>query len=88
VILQAVIVGYLCVDCTAVEGLPLLPLAAPNNMDILRSVPVFVCVFLCHFNVIPVFSELKQPTRERAHNMVSPSCRGGWLPECLSSLWL
>jgi amino acid permease len=35
-----------------------------------NSIPIYVSSFLCHFNVLPVYSELRHPTRERAHNIV------------------
>lgn len=49
----------------------------------LCSVPVFVCCFLCHFNVLPVFTELRKPTRDRGNALVS---HGPHSNTCLGTL--
>ncbi|CAM9210395.1 unnamed protein product [Phaeothamnion confervicola] len=36
----------------------------------LQGLPIFVCAFVCHFNVLPVHGELARPTRRRLHRMV------------------
>ena len=37
---------------------------------ILNSLPIFICTFVCHFNVLPVHGELRKPTRKRLKKMV------------------
>ncbi|CAM9699247.1 unnamed protein product [Chrysoparadoxa australica] len=37
---------------------------------LLQGVPIFVCAFVCHFNVLPVHGLLREPTRQRLHRMV------------------
>lgn len=39
----------------------------------LQAIPIYICAFGCHFNVLPVHGELAKPTRERLHRMVSGS---------------
>jgi len=43
---------------------------ADGAMGVVAAVPVFVCTFICHFNVLPVHAELDRPTRGRLHGMV------------------
>mmetsp|Transcript_48428 Transcript_48428/g.94654 ORF Transcript_48428/g.94654 Transcript_48428/m.94654 type:complete len:508 (+) Transcript_48428:262-1785(+) len=41
-----------------------------NWKNILDSIPLFVCPFICHFNVLPIHKELENPSRGRIHSMV------------------
>ncbi|KAG5190245.1 transmembrane amino acid transporter protein-domain-containing protein [Tribonema minus] len=36
----------------------------------LQSVPIWICAFVCHFNVLPVHGALARPTRRRLHRTV------------------
>jgi amino acid permease len=36
----------------------------------LQGLPVLVCSFVCHFNVLPLHGELQRPTRRRLHKVV------------------
>lgn len=38
--------------------------------DVLQSLPILLSVFVCHFNVLPVHNELRNPTPERVHNLI------------------
>lgn len=38
--------------------------------DVLDSVPIFICTFVCHFNVLPVHHELHTPTRNRLRTLI------------------
>jgi amino acid permease len=64
-----------------------------NALTVVKAIPVFVCTFIFHFNVLPVHAELQRPTRGRLHCMVttrttkttksiitarSGGCRGGY----------
>ena len=37
---------------------------------ILNSLPIFICTFVCHFNVLPVHDELTSPTRHRLRRLI------------------
>ncbi|CAM9965163.1 unnamed protein product [Laminaria digitata] len=37
----------------------------------LQAIPIYICAFGCHVNVLPVHGELVKPTRERLHRLVS-----------------
>lgn len=50
----------------------------------LQAIPIYICAFACHFNVLPVHGELAKPTRERLHRMVSNEARKR---EKVSELW-
>jgi amino acid permease len=39
-------------------------------IGLLQALPIFVCAFVCHFNVLPVHGELQRPTRKRLHKTV------------------
>lgn len=39
-------------------------------MDVLDSIPIFICTFVCHFNVLPVHHELHTPTRNRLRTLI------------------
>lgn len=39
-------------------------------IGIFRALPVLICTFLCHFNVLAIQSELEDPSRERVEQMV------------------
>jgi len=41
-----------------------------SAMAVVKAIPVFVCTFIYHFNVLPVHAELQSPTRGRLHCMV------------------
>lgn len=43
---------------------------AGGGRAVVQAAPVFVCTFMCHFNVLPVHAELQRPTRGRVHCMV------------------
>lgn len=38
--------------------------------DVVRSLPVFVCIFICSFSALPLDTELRQPSRKRMTTMV------------------
>ncbi|CAM9738204.1 unnamed protein product, partial [Choristocarpus tenellus] len=61
------------IQCVGSEGVPLKSINLwPEDglLGALQGVPIFVCAFVCHFNVLPVHSELAKPTRQRLHKMV------------------
>ena len=37
---------------------------------ILNSLPILICTFVCHFNVLPVHDELTKPTRTRLRRLI------------------
>ena len=37
---------------------------------VLDSLPIFICTFVCHFNVLPVHDELTSPTRRRLRRLI------------------
>lgn len=41
-----------------------------STFGVLRALPVLICTFLCHFNVLAVQSELEDPSRGRLKAMV------------------
>jgi amino acid permease len=49
----------------------------PNGiMGVVNALPVFVCTFICHFNMLPVHAELRNPSRARLHTTVHGTI--GW----------
>ena len=38
--------------------------------DTVTSLPIYVCTYVCHFNVLPVHTELHKPTRRRLRQLV------------------
>jgi len=38
--------------------------------DVLDSIPIFICTYVCHFNVLPVHHELQTPTRHRLRRLI------------------
>lgn len=69
----AVFIAIRAVGCVSSEGVP------TNAINIwpedgwhgaLQAIPIYICAFTCHFNVLPVHGELAKPTRERLHRMV------------------
>ncbi|CAM9920801.1 unnamed protein product [Ascophyllum nodosum] len=73
VALLAVFIGVRTVDCVVSDGIPegavnLWP--EDGWSGALQAIPIYICAFACHFNVLPVHGELAKPTRERLHRMV------------------
>ncbi|CAM9727164.1 unnamed protein product [Discosporangium mesarthrocarpum] len=73
IFLLAVIIALRSTECVMGEGIPrgyinLWP--EEGVIGALQAIPIFVCAFVCHFNVLPVHSELSRPTRRRLHKMV------------------
>jgi amino acid permease len=46
----------------------LFPVGSPAG--ILNSIPILVCTYVCHFNVLPVHHELVKPTRRRLKKLI------------------
>lgn len=70
----AFFIGVRAVECVVSDGVPVGTVNVwPEDgwRGALQAIPIFVCAFGCHFNVLPVHSELAKPTRERLHRMVS-----------------
>lgn len=73
ILVLAAVVGVRSYQCMLDNGTPSaesMPAMSVSTLDAIASLPVFISCFLCHFNIVPVFAELRLPTRERAHNMV------------------
>eukprot|EP00752_Nemacystus_decipiens_P016510 g14758.t1 len=73
VTLLTVFIGIRAGECAVSEGVP----ASAVNLwpedgwsGALQAIPIYVCAFGCHFNVLPVHGELAKPTRERLHRLV------------------
>lgn len=69
-----VFIGIRAGECAVSEGVP----AGAVNLwpedgwsGALQAIPIYICAFGCHFNVLPVHGELAKPTRERLHRLVS-----------------
>lgn len=69
-----VFIGIRAGECAVSEGVP----ASAVNLwpedgwsGALQAIPIYICAFGCHFNVLPVHGELAKPTRERLHRLVS-----------------
>lgn len=78
----AVFIAIRAVDCVSSEGVP------TNAINLwpedgwhgaLQAIPIYICAFTCHFNVLPVHGELAKPTRERLHRMVRGGGMSRWL---------
>lgn len=75
ILLQLVVfIGVRAVECVTFDGI------STNAINVwpedgwngaLQAIPIYICAFACHFNVLPVHGELAKPTRERLHRMVS-----------------
>ncbi|TMW56397.1 hypothetical protein Poli38472_006407 [Pythium oligandrum] len=51
----------------------------PDNWkDPVYAFPIISVSFLCHFNVLPVYRELKKPTRRRLKNIVTCTMASTW----------
>jgi len=73
ILILALVLGLRSYQCLYTNGIPppsLLPSLPPSLPSLLSALPVFVASFLCHFNLLPVFSELRFPTRDRAHSLI------------------
>eukprot|EP00903_Cladosiphon_okamuranus_P007874 g7611.t1 len=73
VTLLTVFIGIRAGECAVSEGVP----ASAVNLwpedgwsGVLQAIPIYICAFGCHFNVLPVHCELAKPTRERLHRLV------------------
>ncbi|CAN0383842.1 unnamed protein product [Ectocarpus sp. 12 AP-2014] len=71
--LLTVFIGLRAGECAASVGVP----ASAVNLwpedgwsGALQAIPIYICAFGCHFNVLPVHGELAKPTRERLHRLV------------------
>ena len=47
-----------------------------NWRDLLNALPIFLSVFMCHFNVLPVHNELADPTPQRVSKLFASSIWG------------
>lgn len=72
-----VFIGLRAGECAASVGVP----ASAVNLwpedgwsGALQAIPIYICAFGCHFNVLPVHGELAKPTRERLHRLVGGQC--------------
>lgn len=68
-----VFIGIRAVGCVSSNGIPTDAVNVwPEDgwVGALQAIPIYVCAFACHFNVLPVHGELAKPTRERLHRMV------------------
>jgi len=67
----AVVVIFHTAECHADddinEEITLWPDSIGNFLD---AMPIFICCFVCHFNVLPTHGELRRPTRARLHRVV------------------
>jgi len=73
IVILALVLGLRSYQCLYTNGLPspsILPSLPPSLPSLLSALPVFVASFLCHFNLLPVYSELRFPTRDRAHSLI------------------
>ncbi|CAM9400064.1 unnamed protein product, partial [Hapterophycus canaliculatus] len=73
VTLLTVFIGIRAGECAASRGVA----ASAVNLwpedgwsGALQAIPIYICAFGCHFNVLPVHGELAKPTRERLHRLV------------------
>lgn len=63
------------------------PEFSPSNMkflptswhDVVYAFPIISVSFLCHFNVLPVYGELHQPTRRRLKTIVHVTMASTWV---------
>lgn len=59
------------VECVDVNGWGSVNAWPRNGVSgVLQGIAIFVCAFICHFNVLPVHCELERPSRRRLHRMV------------------
>ncbi|CAM9672288.1 unnamed protein product, partial [Sphacelaria rigidula] len=73
VFLLTVFIGIRAVGCACTEGVQVESINLwPQDgwAGALQAIPIYICAFACHFNVLPVHGELAKPTRERLHRMV------------------
>lgn len=61
-------VSCVCSDEAIMEAVNMWP--EDGWVGALQAIPIYICAFACHFNVLPVHGELAKPTRERLHRMV------------------
>jgi amino acid permease len=59
-----------CVADPEQKGLNRELLWPDNAFGIFRALPVLICTFLCHFNLLAVHGELENPSRGRVKSMV------------------
>lgn len=84
VLLMAICISYRSIQClitdrstaAAVDNSSVnnsssfLTLVPHSIQDVLQSLPILLSVFVCHFNVLPVHNELRNPTPARVHNLI------------------
>lgn len=61
------------------ESLPGIKLFANTWSDQIYAFPIISIAYLCHFNVLPVYVELQQPTRQRLLKVVHSTMFSTWI---------